>query len=120
MNGEEPGDRPRHRDGADADVELLRRRAEVGEARMEVELRRIASSSRCLDEEIVEQRLAPGRLRQEEAATAERGQHRLGHGGDRKSTRLNSRTNAHLVCRLLRATKNHYHPRVERSEQKTV
>src|SRR3546814_2201823 len=33
--------------------------------------------------------------------------HRSESSGDRKSTRLNSITNAHLVCRLLLEKKNH-------------
>src|SRR3546814_11058296 len=50
----------------------------------------------------------PGRNRLREGREAAHGElHRSRHRADRKSTRLNSVTNAHLVCRLLLEKKKH-------------
>jgi hypothetical protein len=62
-------------------VELLGRRAEVGQDRKELDLLHRPLAPRRLHEEVVEAGFALGRLGQQEAAAAERAEHGFGHGG---------------------------------------
>ena len=61
-------------------MEFLGRGAEIGQDREEVELFGRAASARRLDEEIVEAGPALGGARHQEAAAAQRAEHRLGNG----------------------------------------
>jgi len=72
-------DHARRRRGPEPDVELLLGGAEVGDDRAEIRVLRLQPRARCMREEIVDPRRLVRRPRQQEAATARRGQHRLGH-----------------------------------------
>ena len=71
MNREDSADGARRCHGAETDVELLRGGAEIGEDRIEVEIRLGLALFRGLHEKVVEDRRLTACLGQEEAAAAE-------------------------------------------------
>ena len=75
---------PRSRDRAPADVELLPRRTEVRHHRIELDVFRRPAAAWRLHEEVVDPRPFSDRHREQEAATAGRREHRLGHEARRE------------------------------------
>ncbi len=72
---------PRGGCGAQADVKFLGGGAEVGMDRVKVDGRSVPARARRLDEEVVDHGGASGRVREQETAAAQGGQHGLGNAG---------------------------------------
>ena len=84
MNFGDSPDHSRRCDRAPSDVELLVRRTEVRQHRMEIDLFGRPTLARRLHEEIVDPRPLPDRRREQKPASTGRGQHRLGHEARRE------------------------------------
>ena len=81
VDGIHPGQGPRGRRRAQADVELLGGGAEISMHWVKVDVRGVFARSRCLDEEVVNDGRATGGVREQKAAAAKGCQHRLGDAG---------------------------------------